>query len=160
MQHTIELLNLLKSFISEKFGDEFSVYCYKRDIFSPDPKPQCPISGDLDGIPKKNAWIVFLTDEKNHIVDLEVYEMDRNNEYRCEKTLNYVVYKLKEKKVPYLDFGNVYADWDQWTLSDILFKLGWQYGFYDQKIMIKCLRNLNKISEFKEELSKYLCYVQ
>ena len=38
---------------------------------------RCPPSGHCAGIPKKNAWIVWIVDYANKIVDLEVYERDK-----------------------------------------------------------------------------------
>ena len=122
---------------------------------------ECPMSGDEPGILKKHAWIVWIVDENAHIIDLQVYELDWENlKYRAEKTRDYVERKMYEHKLTYRDTGCVLSDWDQWTIGDLLFKLGCQYGFLTRIIMIKCMERLSYIAEFKAPIEKWLKQVK
>lgn len=120
-----------------------------------------PLPNCQPGIPKKNAWICWLCDENRSITDLQVYELDRNDPIRWKKTVDYVDRKTSEHNLIYRDCGCVnFEDWDDWTISDILFKFGLQYGFYDRNTMIRCLENLATIEEFKKPIENWLKLVK
>jgi hypothetical protein len=110
-------------------------------------------------IKKSNAWIVWLCDENQYITDLQVYDFDlESGPYRREKITEYVSYIMKI--TPYRDCGCVNSDWDQWDITDVFFKFGFQNGFHDRKIMLKCLKRLACINEFRERILKYLTYLE
>jgi len=120
--------------------------------------PELPLNIDPEGIPKENAWIVWLCDDDQMITDLQVYELDANLPYRWEKIVGYVEEKMKG--IHFRDCGRVNSDWNEWDLADILFKFGCQYGFKDRKIMVKCLERLATIKEFKEDIDGWLNFLK
>lgn len=124
----------------------------KEKYFSHLEKCECPDWTGEYAIPKKNAWIVFLVNRENRIRDLQVYPrfMDEYD----EKIYLYVETHLKYTH--YKDIGCVCSDWDEWSLDDVLFKLGFSYGFVDQPTMIKCARRLRRIDEFQDKIHGWL----
>ncbi len=109
-------------------------------------------------IKKSNAWIVWISDENGVITDLQVYDFQLEaGPFRRDQIVDYVDCAME--KTPYSDCGCVNSDWDEWKLIDIYFKLGWQYGFYNNKVMIKCLKRLSRIDEFREGIRGHLRYV-
>ncbi len=151
-----ETIRNFKEALEKHLGVEFSVHIVQQNE-KKDLKKELPISGDEEGIPKDNAWIVWLKDKENRIIDLQVYEMDRNLPYRCEKTQKYVENFLG--KTPYYDIGCVNHDWDEWRIEDVLFKFGIQYGFKDRETTIKCMKRLATIKEFEQKIKKWLKYL-
>ena len=118
-----------------------------------------PYSDQSSRINKSDAWIVWLSDENQVITDLQVYDFQlASGPYRKEKIIEYVEYTMG--KIPYRDCGCVNSDWHEWKLVDIYFKFGWQYGFYNNEIMIKCLRRLSYINEFREEIQGHLRFLE
>ncbi len=119
---------------------------------------KCPKSGNLDGIPKENAWIVFALNENAKITDMEVYELDKNNQHRWNETVLRIENHFNKKKSSYRDFGVVYSDWNEWELIDVFFKIAFQYGFEDKNVTKKCLESLARIKEFKKPIEEYLSF--
>lgn len=119
-------------------------------------KRECPRPLHVGEIKKENAWIVWLTDGHGKIVDLEVYERFHDDQEESEKTFYYVNERLGGQ---YKDIGCVCAQWDEWDMADVIFKFGCQYGFTDREVMIKALKRLKCIKEFKSYISRWLDYV-
>ena len=118
-------------------------------------------NGDEPGILKKNAWIVWLSDELQYITDLQVYELDENVPDRWAKTVDFIDRKVKEMgNRSYRDCGRVNSDWEKWTLESLLFKFGCQYGFVDRDTMVKCMERLGTIIEFKMAVDSYLKFIK
>ncbi len=114
-------------------------------------------------IKKSDAWIVWITDENQNIIDLQVYNFlhdsyEEGHSYpRSKKIPDYVNDKMG--KTPYRDCGCVNSDWNEWTLQDVYFKLGIQYGFLTREIAVKCLKRLAYINEFRDNILKHLTYI-
>ena len=82
----------------------------------------------------------------------------KEDPYRSEEIYEYVTRRMGYK--PYKDLGCVTNDWNEWTLQDLLFKFGFQYGFVNYDTMIRCLKNLRTIYEFEKEILKYLKMIE
>ena len=117
---------------------------------------ELPNSNSPPDILRENAWIVWICDEKGHIIDLQVYELDKNDPDRWNKTQEYVNRICKEKRIVYMDIGANCSYWENWGLNELVWKLSISYGFKDKKIAAKCLRRLSRIKEFKMQLIEWL----
>lgn len=113
-----------------------------------------PNSGDEDGIPKKNAWIVWILNKSGKINDLQVYELDPLLPERWKKTVDRVTDITKITRM--YDCGRVNSDWDEWKLQDVLFKFGFQYQFESKLVMKQSLQRLATIEEFKENIERWM----
>jgi len=117
---------------------------------------KCPASDNWNGVPKSDAWIVWICDENTNIVDLQVYDLTLSIPHRREKILEFVNWRMREQKAIYRDIGCVVSDWNDWTLADVIFKLSVQYGFKNRETAEKCLRRLGYVDEFKDAIDKWL----
>jgi len=115
---------------------------------------ELPPSACCFGMPKANAWILWLIDKKGLIIDLKVYEVIREDEFHREKVYEYI--KMRMGGTPYLDIGNCCSDWEKWTLENIFFKFGIQNKFKSRKILIRSLERLSVILEWEQSILKYL----
>lgn len=152
----IERENYISEVI-EKLNESLKGLGYEAFNINKECMQELPPSGVSYGIHKKNAWILFLTKD-GKISDLQVYEVLREVEGHAEKACAYI--ELRMPKTAFSDFGNCLSDWDQWTLQDVLFKVGFQYGFVDRKTMIRCLDRLAYIQEWKDPLWTYLSFIR
>lgn len=155
-------MNRIQDALKDFLGNEWEVHLFDREKQKRreyELKAELPQSGDPSGIPKKNAWIVWLSDENQYITDLQVYELDPILPHRWEKIVRHVNDRMTEKKTPYRDCGRVNSDWDEWDLSDVLFKFGMQYAFRDRNIMVKCMKRLATIEEFKDRILGWMKFV-
>ena len=122
MNEEIEIKKVLEPLLNF-----LSTHGYEGHLITQDKKRtiSCPPCGYPPPVPKKNAWIVWILDDKKRICDLEVYDRDPENQDRWDRVLNYVDMHLKS----YLDIGNNCSYWESETLESLILKFYIQYLF-------------------------------
>lgn len=149
----------IKEFFKEGLPDYEIHLFHKGNLSDKKIEKTLPFHDFSSKINKSDAWIVWLSDENQYITDLQVYDFQlESGPYRRQKIVEYVDYEMK--KTPYRDCGCVNSDWSDWRLIDIYFKLGIQYAFRDRNIMVKCLKRLACINEFREEITGHLRFLE
>jgi hypothetical protein len=93
--------------------------------------------------PKNEARILFKTNELRITSDIHVAQFKNPED-------NQHLYKEFCK-----DIGNCLADWDKWTLSDVLIKFFVFYGLTEE-CKIKALLELSKILEWRPEVAHHI----
>jgi len=122
-----------------------------------------PITNVVPLIPKKDIWMIWLTDDENRITAFQIYDLSKE-EYlpfdhsKAYRTFAYIKYRMEGK--PYLDWGaNCSSYGEETQLADILFKFGVQYGFRDQKVVRQFLNQLSMIKEWREDIVMYMRFM-
>lgn len=130
----------------EKFGS-----WHRDDDFDKSKRlPIQPFYEDYD-IPKSEAWIVWLSDDEFKVVDLRVYRIVRDKEHKFSRDW---MQFITQQNLLIKDIGNCCSGWMQTPLSEVLIRLGFARGLWSRRVARQCLRELSKIREFKDEISR------
>lgn len=112
-----------------------------------------PYTNISEFISKKDAWLVWTTNDAEQINDFNIYDFSKENVDGQKTSVDYVEMQVGGH---YFDWGACCSSWDHSNLADVFFKFGFQYQFSNILIKKDFLDALSLIREWRKDIIEYM----
>lgn len=110
--------------------------------------------------PKKNARILWCLDKEEKIIDLAVFRIVHQSDFpnyngflhKQECQIEALEHYYKKFKI--YTGGQVYSDWEDWSLADVLLMI-FKYVVKEKEVLEMIFVELGKIDEFAIQLANF-----